>query len=149
MRTQRPHDQIDSREGEILDSGEIPDSGVALDSGVVLDSGATLAEDEEMLQAADSSKPEELPPLFEAEHARDYRVRWDVVQRGFVDDPAKAVREGDELVSEVIDTLSRTFAQARSTVETELSRQQNRGATEVLRCALRRDRAFFERLLSV
>jgi hypothetical protein len=143
VRTQRPHDQIDNREGEILDSGEIPNSGV------LLDSSEALAEDEETLQRADSSKPEELPPLFEAENARDYRVRWDIVQRGFVDDPAKAVREGDELVSEVIDTLSRTFAQARSTVETELSRQQNQSATEVLRCALRRDRAFFERLLSV
>jgi hypothetical protein len=92
-------------------------------------------------------KPEELAPLFDARNARDYRARWDIVQRGFVDDPAEAVRDGDALVTEVINTLSQTYAQERSTLESELSRRSE-ARTEVLRCALRRDRAFLERLLA-
>ena len=90
---------------------------------------------------------EELAPLFTAENAADYRARWDVVQRGFVDDPARAVREGDALLSEVIKALAQTFADERSALEHELSRRTE-ASTEALRCALQRHRAFFERLLS-
>jgi hypothetical protein len=91
-------------------------------------------------------RAEELAPLFSREHAADYRARWDVVQRGFVDDPARAVRDGDTLVSEVINTLARTFADARSSPELQ---RKTDASTEVLRRALQRHRAFFERLLSV
>jgi hypothetical protein len=90
-------------------------------------------------------RAEELAPLFSAENAADYRARWDVVQRGFVDDPVRAVRDGDALLSEVISTLARTFADERSSLQ--LSRK-NEASTEVLRRALQRHRAFFERLLS-
>jgi hypothetical protein len=90
-------------------------------------------------------RAEELAPLFSAENAADYRARWDVVQRGFVDDPVRAVRDGDALLSEVISTLARTFADERASLQ--LSRKTE-ASTEVLRRALQRHRAFFERLLS-
>jgi hypothetical protein len=90
---------------------------------------------------------EALAPLFPSDNAADYRARWDVVQRGFVDDPARAVRDGDALLSEVINALARTFADERASLEGELSRK-NDASTELLRRALQRHRAFFERLLS-
>jgi hypothetical protein len=88
---------------------------------------------------------ESLAPLFTAEATADFRSRWDIVQRGFVDDPIKAVRDGDELVSEVIRTLAQTFTDERTGLE---ARDDQRNRTEMLRQALRRHRALFERLLS-
>jgi hypothetical protein len=90
-------------------------------------------------------RAEELAPLFSPENAADYRARWDVVQRGFVDDPARAVRDGDALVSEVISTLAQTFADEGSSLD---SSRKTEASTEVLRRALQRHRAFFERLLA-
>jgi hypothetical protein len=103
-----------------------------------------IIEDDAREEALDE---ERLLPLFAAESTADYRARWDIVQTGFVDDPAKAVRGGDALVGEVINALARTFADERSALEDTLSRQ-GRVSTEALRLALRRHRAFFERLLS-
>ena len=85
----------------------------------------------------------ELAPLFEQRTAQEYRTRWNVVQQGFVDDPPQAVRQGDELVAQVIKNLAETFAKQRAALEGE------QGSTEDLRLALRRYRSFFERLLSI
>ena len=85
----------------------------------------------------------ELAPLFEQRTAQEYRTRWNIVQQGFVDDPPQAVRQGDELVAQVIKNLAETFAKQRATLEGD------QGSTEGLRLALRRYRSFFERLLSI
>ena len=86
---------------------------------------------------------EELAPLFSEAAAGDFRARWSVVQQGFVDDPKSAVRQGDELVAQVIKSLAETFASQRAALEGE------QGSTEDLRLALRRYRSFFDRLLSM
>jgi hypothetical protein len=92
--------------------------------------------------AADQ-RDEELEPLFADRAAADFRDRWSIVQQGFVDDPQKAVRQGDELVAQVIKSLAETFAKQRAALEGK------QGSTEDLRLALRRYRSFFERLLSI
>jgi len=89
----------------------------------------------------------ELVPLFLPDVAKEFRSRWDVVQRGFVDDPRQAVRQGDELVVEVMKSLAETFAHERATLEGQVN-QTGEASTETLRIALRRYRSFFERLLS-
>ena len=89
-----------------------------------------------------------LAPLFAQDVANDYRARWVVVQQGFVDDPNRAVKEGDDLVRQVLKTLEESFSKERGTVESQLG-TSNQASTEVLRVALRRYRSFFERLLSV
>ncbi len=61
-----------------------------------------------------------LDPLFEQDAATDFRSRWDVVQKSFVDDPQEAVRAGDELVAQVIKSLAETFSNQRSALEGEL-----------------------------
>ena len=88
-------------------------------------------------------RPGDLAPLFSEGAAGDFRARWSVVQQGFVDDPKSAVRQGDELVAQVIKSLAETFASQRAALEGE------QGTTEELRLALRRYRSFFDRLLSI
>ncbi len=89
-----------------------------------------------------------LAPLFTQEVTTDFRSRWDLVQRGFVDNPQEAVHAGDELVAQVINSLTETFSSQRAQLENEL-KQTDPSATENLRLALRRYRSFFERLLSI
>jgi hypothetical protein len=89
-----------------------------------------------------------LAPLFTEAAAADFRVRWDLVQRSFVDNPSEAVHAGDELVEQVINSLAETFSRQRSELENQLN-QTDQSSTENLRLALRRYRSFFERLLSI
>ena len=91
---------------------------------------------------------EALEPLFTPELAETYRVRWNAVQSGFVDDPRRAVRSGDELVAQIMTNLADTFAAERQRVEAQLD-DSGESSTENLRVALRRYRSFFERLLSL
>jgi hypothetical protein len=108
-------------------------------------------EREESLKDADTiagagvtNQPEaDLAPLFAEGVASDFRAHWNIVQQGFVDDPQNAVREGDELVAQVIKSLAETFASQRATLEGK------QGSTEDLRLALRHYRSFYERLLSI
>jgi hypothetical protein len=79
--------------------------------------------------------------------AKEFRSRWDTVQIGFVDDPRQAVRQGDELVGQVMKSLAETFSNERATLEGQLD-QTDKASTETLRIALQRYRSFFERLLS-
>jgi hypothetical protein len=89
-----------------------------------------------------------LAPLFSQEAATDFRSRWDLVQRSFVDDPKEAVHAADELVAQVTQSLADTFAKQRSDLEISLGKGAA-PSTENLRIALRHYRSFFERLLSI
>lgn len=91
---------------------------------------------------------ERLEPLFPHDAADRYRTRWAEVQSGFVDDPRRAVAEGDELVAEVMKSLAESFAHERGRLEEELTRT-GEASTETLRVGLRRYRSFFDRLLSL
>jgi hypothetical protein len=91
---------------------------------------------------------EQLAPLFASDVAGDFRARWDAVQIGFVDDPRQAVRQADELVAQVMKSLAESFSAERARFEGQLE-QNDSGATENLRVALRRYRSFFQRLLSL
>jgi hypothetical protein len=89
-----------------------------------------------------------LEPLFPPDAAARYRTRWAEVQSGFVDDPRRAVAQGDELVAEVMKSLAESFAHERKRLEDELF-HTGEASTETLRVGLRRYRSFFERLLSL
>jgi hypothetical protein len=89
-----------------------------------------------------------LTPLFTEHAMTDFRSRWDVIQRGFVDDPEEAVRAGDDLVAQVIKSLSDSFSEQRAKLEGETN-QTEKSSTENRRLAFQRYRSFFERLLSI
>ena len=83
--------------------------------------------------------------LMAVDSRREYRARWGVIQTGFVDDPAQAVREADHLAAAVMERLATTLAEERERLEERWSRGD--GDTEHLRLALRRYRQFFGLLL--
>ena len=91
---------------------------------------------------------EALEPLFTPVQAESYRVRWTSIQGSFVDNPRQAVRNGDELVAQIMTNLANTFAEERHRVEVQLD-DAGEASTENLRVALQRYRSFFERLLSL
>lgn len=99
-------------------------------------------------KAQRSDRVDELEPLFAADVAESFRHGWDAVQIGFVDDPRQAVKEADALVQQVLHNLTQTFSGERSRVEAE-GVPADATSTEELRVALRRYRAFLQRLLSL
>lgn len=85
--------------------------------------------------------------LFSEFEVTDFRSRWNDVQTGFVDSPRRAVEQADQLVATVMERITNSFAQERSSLE----KQWDRGdhvSTEDLRVALQRYREFFGRLLN-
>ena len=88
-------------------------------------------------------------PLFSPGEAQEFRVRWDAIQAGFVDEPRRAVEQADSLVAGTMKRLAEIFADERSKLEGQLDRGESVVSTENLRLALRRYRSFFGRLLSV
>jgi hypothetical protein len=86
--------------------------------------------------------------LFQNHEADGFRSRWEAIQTGFVDEPRTAVQEADALVAQVVARLAEVFSEERTTLEKQWDRGDNI-STEDLRIALKRYRAFFDRLLSV
>jgi hypothetical protein len=91
---------------------------------------------------------EGLAALFEEEEAGKFRTQWLNIQSKFVDNPRESVREADELVANVLKSVTMGFHNRRSSLEKEW----NGGgsvSTEDLRLALKRYRSFFDRLLTL
>jgi hypothetical protein len=89
----------------------------------------------------------EAGPLLAGAESEGFRARWTDVQAGFVDAPRRAVEQADGLVAELMQHLAKTFADERSRLESQWDRGEDI-ATDDLRTAFQRYRAFFERLLS-
>jgi len=87
-------------------------------------------------------------PLFPPDAIHDLRRQWTDIQAGFVDEPHGAVRRADELVAAAMTKLAEGFAEQRSGLERQWA-GGSEVSTEDLRIALRKYRAFFERLLSI
>jgi hypothetical protein len=112
-----------------------------------------VKDEQRRAEAAAASRPaprdrdEPRASLFPDEEFNGFRSRWTAIQTGFVDQPKEAVSEADALVAQVISRVAEVFSRER----TALEQQWDRGdqvSTEDLRVALRRYRAFFDRLLS-
>ena len=91
---------------------------------------------------------EGLEPLFEDEAARKFRSRWQVIQGKFVDDPRDSVKQADDLVADIIKSVTMSFADRRMDPEKQWKSGENI-STEDMRVALKRYRSFFERLLTL
>jgi hypothetical protein len=83
-----------------------------------------------------------LPP----DRMEGFRERWDDIQAVFVDDPRNSVQKAHGLVSSLVNELNEVFTRERSGLESQWNRGED-ADTENLRIALRRYRAFFNRLL--
>lgn len=89
-----------------------------------------------------------LEPLFEDAESEKFRTQWLNIQSKFVDNPHESVREADELVENVLKSVTMGFHHRR----TALEKQWKSGddiSTEDLRLSLQRYRSFFDRLLTL
>jgi len=95
-----------------------------------------------------SMTEEEFVPLFVNNEAEKFRSQWLDIQSRFVDDPRDSVKKADELVEDVINNITKTFAQERTSLENQWTSGDN-VSTEDLRVAIKRYRSFFNRLLTL
>ena len=86
--------------------------------------------------------------LFENNEAEKFRSYWLDIQSRFVDDPSNSVKDADELVASVIQSITKRFADKRIGLEKQWN-NGDRASTEDLRLALKRYRSFFNRLLTL
>ena len=84
--------------------------------------------------------------LINLEESDGFRTRWLDIQGKFVDEPRAAVQQADALVSEVIEQLTRMFANEHTLLEGQW-KQGKEVSTEDLRQALLRYHSFFKRLV--
>jgi hypothetical protein len=97
--------------------------------------------------AAAANEQAQQNPLFPQDELQNFRSRWDQVQTSFVDEPRAAVEQADSLVANVVKRIAEQFAVEREQLEKQWDRGENVN-TEDLRQALKRYRAFFDRLLA-
>ena len=107
----------------------------------------TVAEHEARMNP-ENVKQDDLAPLFENDAAEKFRTRWLAIQSRFVDDPKASVKEADDLVADVIQGITSSFADRRGTLEKNWNGGGN-ASTEDLRQAFKQYRSFFDRLLSL
>lgn len=122
---------------EVVDTSDQPAEG-----------GPVVEETAAQNQARTNPQGADLALLFDKDASEKFRNRWLAIQSKFVDDPNDSVKQADQLVLEVIDNMTKSFANRRGTLE----KQWNGGetaSTEDLRIALQHYRSFFERLLSL
>jgi hypothetical protein len=79
--------------------------------------------------------------------ADSYRVRWEAVQAGFVDEPRQSVENADELVAVVVADILGAVDGERDALA-GIWQADRQVTTEELRVAFQRYRAVFDRLLS-
>ncbi len=91
---------------------------------------------------------ERLEPLFAENETEKFHTQWMNIQSKFVDDPRASVREADELVADILKSVTMGFHDRRTSLEKQWN-NGNKVSTEDLRIALKRYRSFFDRLLTL
>jgi hypothetical protein len=97
------------------------------------------------IEDRDAAEPD--PELLDTAQSGELRERWNEIQTAFVDEPRSAVQEADALVADLMQRLADSFSRERQALEGQWDRGDE-VSTEDLRVALRRYRAFFDRLLA-
>jgi hypothetical protein len=108
------------------------------------DADAPLDRDEANVRTNDD--PASMP-LLASEETASFDTRWQEIQVAFVDEPRQAVERADQLVEELTERLTSSFARQRGELEETWERGED-VSTEDLRQALTRYRSFFQRLLA-
>jgi hypothetical protein len=87
-----------------------------------------------------------LAALLNQEESEHLRTLWNEIQGKFVDEPRSAVQQADALVADVINKITRMFANEHSSLEAQWKEGKD-VSTEDLRKALQHYRSFFNRLV--
>ena len=122
-----------------LSSDNVPTASIPTNS---------LLDERKPQPVAVSSQAAQSNALFPDDELKNFRSHWDQVQTSFVDEPRTAVEQADSLVANVVQRIAEQFASEREQLEKQWDCGENVN-TEDLRQALKRYRAFFDRLLTV
>jgi hypothetical protein len=87
-----------------------------------------------------------LAALLNHDESERLRTLWNEIQGKFVDEPRSAVQQADALVADVINKITRMFANEHSSLEAQWKEGKD-VSTEDLRKALQHYRSFFNRLV--
>ncbi|MGH9231156.1 MAG: hypothetical protein ACRD07_20920 [Acidimicrobiales bacterium] len=79
--------------------------------------------------------------------ATGYQDRWYEIQTGFVDEPGRAVQSAGELLTEMMDDLTRRLTTELGAFDARPGAGDD-ASTEDLRVTFQRYRSFFDRLLT-
>lgn len=104
--------------------------------------------DKHQMKEDHSSQAIEQDLLLEKNEAEDYRSDWLEIQTRFIDDPRDAVENADELVSDLMDTITSALASQHDSLERQWG-EGSEPSTEELRRSMMRYRSFFNRLLTL
>ncbi|MEU7900440.1 hypothetical protein AB0B45_47360 [Nonomuraea sp. NPDC049152] len=97
--------------------------------------------------AREHAVPQQSPALFDQDLEQAH-TRWRDLQTTFVDDPRKSMEQADELVEEIVATLTSSLTTRTSELRDRWKNTDQRD-TEQLRLTLRDYRATLERLLAL
>jgi len=137
-------------EGQEADADNVPASPDTVESGRPEQAEGAESEAAPKSSGTGEHEPDadqKRSPLLPEGEAVEFQTRWEALQTSFVDEPRRAVEEGDALVAELMQRLANSFAEERQSLETQWDRGDD-VSTEDLRIALQRYRSFFGRLLS-
>lgn len=84
--------------------------------------------------------------LFNGDEIEQFRTRWNQIQGNFVDEPRTAVEQADALISEIVEKITRMFAEQKDGLENQW-KQGNEVSTEEMRKTLQNYRSFFNSLV--
>lgn len=85
--------------------------------------------------------------LFDQREVSEFSDRWEDIQVRFVDQPRESVAAADQLVDDVVNTVTTRMGDQRRQLESLWQRDEE-VSTEQLRQSLQRYHALFDRLLS-
>ncbi len=86
--------------------------------------------------------------LLTGEEIDELKLRWDMIQIEFVDDPRPTVQQADALVAEVNQRIAQVLSGRRTDLQAHWVEDED-VTTEDLRMALQRYHSFFNRLLDL
>jgi len=95
-----------------------------------------------------ANRTQEPSSFFSPAETQAFRSRWNNIQVRFVDDPAGAIDEANNLISDAIEHLEQGFSAQRQP-DGQTSEPNQRDSTEERRLLLRRYRTLVERLVSI
>lgn len=98
-------------------------------------------------KASGELDPSDSPGLFRYEETELLRTRWNQIQGKFVDEPRAAVEQADTLVSEIVEKITRMFAEQQGLLENQW-KQGKEVSTEEMRKTLQNYRSFFKILVA-
>lgn len=142
------HDQVARQENDNVAQQQslapqplpVDEAGLETGQDTTGDTRPGRYEEETAREPARHAAAEHDAELFDGETVTRLRERWRELQADFVDDPQQAVRAADEVVDEVM----RTITEHRQRLAGEW---QGHTDTEHLRLAMREYRAFVDHLL--